>query len=287
MEWWLPFALIGAALLVPMLLAPQPRRRRESDEDSFGDDAPEDNRPDNRDDNRAGPLGLASYGGGASKREPLPKSGYSGRDADGVGFGALQAPALSKPRRNTAKTAPVPAPASGPEPVRRPVASSYVRDPEVLGDWPQAEAVNEVLRAFTDRWGSEDEATTSMFRRVEPVGGSSEQAFAFVIDPEGKGKETSLLARACLSSAEAERPSRLWVTKYFDHMGERFRADVAKTPQASRGIIVVRDVPPDRAGKGSVALDYIASLSGDPYDDIHVDDVTQFKNLINIMRMFA
>lgn len=285
MEWWLPYALIGAALLVPMLLAPQPRRIRESDEDSFGDDAPEDNRADSR----AGPLGLATYGGGASKREPLPKSGYSGRDADGVGFGSLQAPAPSKSRRNSAKaaSAPVSASVSASGPVRRPVASSYVRDPEALNDWPQAEAVNEVLRAFTDRWGTEDDATTSMFRRVEPVGGSSEQAFAFVIDPDGKGRETSLVARACLSSAEAERPSRLWVTKYFDHMGERFRADVAKTPQASRGIIVVRDVPPDRAGKGSVALDYIASLSGDPYDDIHVDDVTQFKNLINIMRMFA
>jgi len=275
MEWWLPFALMGAALLVPMLLAPQPRRRRDSDDDVYDDEWAGDDRVDDRSGNRRDSRGSAQ----PASSPPRRMAG----DPNGVGFGPMGVSGGDKSREKSRKKASK----AAPEPARRAVSTSYVRDPAVLDDWPQADAVLEVMRAFTDRWGADDDTTTSMFRRVEPVGGSNEQAFAFVVDPDGKGKETSLLARACLSSAEAQRPSRLWVTKYFDHIGERFRADVAKTPQHSRGIIAVRDVPPDRAGKGSVALEYIASLTGDPYDDIHVEDVTQFKNLINIMRMFS
>jgi hypothetical protein len=96
-----------------------------------------------------------------------------------------------------------------------------------------------------------------------------------------------MLARVCVPDGDAGAPSRIWVTKYFDHIGERFREDVAKTPQHSRGIIVVRDVPPDGAGKGSVALDFAAPLAADPYEDIRSDDVAQYRNLLNIMRMFA
>ncbi len=166
-------------------------------------------------------------------------------------------------------------------------AASYFRDPTALADWPQAAVVEDTVRAFIDRWGGSKPAATT-FRKVEVVPASNERAFAFLlaVEPERRGKETTVLARVCVPGENADRPSRFLVTKYFDHMGERFRQDVAKTPQHSRGIIQVRDVPSDD-GRGAVALDFEVPLMGDPYDDIRSDDVTQYKNLLNIMRMFA
>jgi hypothetical protein len=165
-----------------------------------------------------------------------------------------------------------------------------MRDPGALEDWPQAPAVRETLEVFLDRWGVSD-LSAAAFRKVEPLrpagGGESERAFAFVVDPQEKAGAAPLLVRVCAPHADGERPNRLWVTTYFDHIGERFREDVAKTPQHSRGIIAVRDMPPDGAGRSSVALDYEVPLTGEPYDDIRNDDVGQYKNLLNIMRMFA
>lgn len=249
MEWWLPLAVLGAAMFVSML-TPQFERRAPVDEPADVDAEPPE----------------AGFGPAASQAVP---SRTAARRRD-----VMKAVGASDARAE-------------PETAARPISTSYVRDPENLDDWPQAPVVTELMQAFTDRWGADEKAASSVFRRVEPFGSNGEQAFAFVIDPEGRGKETSVIARACITSPDAERPSRLWVTKYFDHMGERFREDVSKTPQYSRGIIAVRDVPPDASGRGSVALDYMASLGGDPYDDIHPDDVGQFRNLINIMRMFA
>ena len=53
-----------------------------------------------------------------------------------------------------------------------------------------------------------------------------------------------------------------------------------------QGLIAVREVSAD-GGRGAVALDYEVRLKGDPYDDIRPEDVVQYKNLLNIMRMFA
>ena len=168
-------------------------------------------------------------------------------------------------------------------------APSYYRDPETLDQWPQADAVQDAVRAFLDRWGGAT-AGESRFRKVEIVSGSNERAFAFVvvIDAKKEGKETTLLARVCVPGENDEALTRIWVTKYFDHIGERFREDVAKTPQHGRGVIVVRDIPGSDGGRGAVALDYEARIDGpDPYDSIRADDVGQYKNLLNIMRMFS
>jgi hypothetical protein len=167
-------------------------------------------------------------------------------------------------------------------------APSYFRDPMALGEWPQAKAVEETVHAFLDRWGGSGGGATT-FRKVEVIPGSNERAFAYLlaVEPERRGSETTLLARVCIPGENAARPTRFWATKYFDHIGARFREDVSKTPQHSRGIIMVRDVPTGEAGRGAVALDYEVPLKGNPYDDIRSDDVAQYKNLLNIMRMFA
>jgi hypothetical protein len=293
MEWWMPFAVIAAAL-VASLIAPLPRPRRRlasapaapravrraiyqfDDLDDEPDDEPDEVRP-----------------GPAKPPEPLPPSPPP-RRATAPAPAPVSAPAAS-PR---VMAPPPPLPRSGPalaaEPRRAPVtdrpgvdAPSYFRDPTALEEWPQAAAVEEAVRAFLDRWGGTRAGTT--FSKVEVVPASNERAFAFLlaVEPERRGRETTLLARVCVSGENAEKPSRFWATKYFDHIGERFREDVAKTPQHTRGVIVVRDVSPDEGGRGAVALDFEVPLRGDPYDDIRVEDVAQYKNLLNIMRMFA
>jgi hypothetical protein len=213
--------------------------------------------------------------------ETKPASGSAASPSPAAAAAAPFAPPRAPRRASGARTPPADRPDVD--------APSYYRDPAALDDWPQAEAVNEAISAFLDRWGGGTPGV-STFRKVEVVPGSNERAFAFVMvmDPQKQGKETTLLARVCVPSENAARASRLWVTKYFDHMGERFRQDVSKTPQFSRGVIGVRDVPSGDGGRPAVALDYEAELlAADPYDDIRSDDVGQYKNLLNIMRMFA
>ena len=162
----------------------------------------------------------------------------------------------------------------------------YARDPGKLDDWPQAGGVRETLEAFLDRWGVEDLSVAS-FARVESMRASEERAFAFVVNVEEGAGRAPMLVRVCAPDLDDRPPNRIWVTSYFDHIGERFREDVTKTPQHARGIIAVRDVPPDGQGRASVALDYEIRLTDEPYDDIRAEDVNQYKNLLNIMRMFA
>jgi hypothetical protein len=296
MEWWMPFAVIAAAL-VASIIAPLPRPRRRfagepdasrpgsratfhfdklDDEEDPEDEAPA---PPPRPPPRPKPA-LRSY---EDEREPEPPP--SPRRPE---------PAVrAAPPRQFAPPPPLPRAPSA-EPRGRPVtdrpgidAPSYFRDPTALAEWPQAAAVEEIVRAFLDRWGGSRSGTT--FRKVEVVPTSNERAFAFLlaVEPERRGRETTLLARVCVAGENAHKPSRFWATKYFDHIGERFREDVAKTPQHGRGVIVVRDVPPGEDGRAAVALDFEVPLLGDPYDDIRVEDVAQYKNLLNIMRMFA
>lgn len=359
MAWWLPFAVVAAALLAS-LLAPAPRPRRRADDEIELDEggglafeaAGEATVPPRRDrsarerfleddlDDESAPPRRAARGLSKELDDDLGDDaggdlGETARPAAASSAAAPSAvpsadPSVAAPpvaartvaARTAAAAAPTAAPAadSGPNVLpfapprdlaRKPLAErgpggetgrgapitdrpgvdapSYYRDPAALEDWPQADAAQEAVRAFLDRWGGTGNGV-STFRKVEVVPGSNERAFAFVVvmDPQKQGKETTLLARVCAPSENAEHLSRIWVTKYFDHIGERFRADVAKTPQHSRGVISVRDVPGGNGGRGAVALDYEAPLKGsDPYDDIRPEDVGQYKNLLNIMRMFS
>jgi hypothetical protein len=308
MDWWVPYAVVAAALLISMI-APLPRSRRRravdgeaprratynfktlDDEDDLEppratsrprprqEETPPAPEPSRRAPPRAAP-------------PPEPPSAQARRNPD---EDALSAPQPTrKPPPVRAKPPPPPHRAAPGVNGRKPVtdrpgldAPSYFRDPTALADWPQAGAVEETVRVFLDRWGGTKAGTT--FRKVEVMPGSNERAFAFLlaVEPERRGKEaTAILARVCVPGENAGQPSRFLATKYFDHMGERFREDVAKTPQHSRGIIMVRDVSGDD-GRGAVALDFEVPLKGDPYDDIRTDDVAQYRNLLNIMRMFA
>jgi hypothetical protein len=302
MEWWMPYAVVAAALVASMI-APMPlprsRRRMAAAADPprvgrrasyrFDDLDDEDDEPDETPDGK--PPARAE----AHEPAPPPRRVFDEqpRAAPPPPPRAMAPPQPAPAPRVFAPPPPLPRPAPA-EPRGSPVtdrpgrdAPSYFRDPTALGEWPQAAAVEEAVRAFLDRWGGTRAGTT--FRKVEVVPASNERAFAFLlaVEPERRGRETTLLARVCVPGENADKPTRFWATKYFDHIGERFREDVAKTPQHSRGVIVVRDVPPGEDGRGAVALDYEVPLLGDPYDDIRAEDVAQYKNLLNIMRMFA
>lgn len=299
MEWWVPFAVVAAALAASMIAPlPRPRARRRADDEtragrpvSFNfksiDDEPPAARADDVQDDDLEPSPPPPR---RPRQEPPPYRALrpKGRDLDDEETPGLQPvpAARSEPR----KAAPKRVNGGSDHDVRRtPVSDqpSYFRDPTSLEDWPQKDVVEDTVRVFLDRWGGEKALTT--FRQVEAVPASNERNFVFLlaVEPERRGKETTILARVSIPGENAGRPSRFKATKYFDHMGERFREDVAKTPQHSRGVITVRDVPAGEDGKAAVALDYEAPLKGDPYDDIRSDDVAQYKNLLNIMRMFA
>lgn len=349
MDWWLPFAVIAAALVLSAIAPlPKPRRRDAApafdsdprdlepepefararrarangsasavfddlDEDDLDDEAPTMRmRPEPPPRPAAEPVvepmrEPAPEPVAEPAPEPVPEPEPEPEPvAEPEPPKAKRRAKPKRPAKTSRKRAsrdrapqasdPAPAPGFGPmadesaEPEPPPVSraagvASYLRDPAVIEDWPQAEAVEETVRAFLDRWSGSNKGTFT-FRKVEMVPTSDEHAFAFVVEPEQRGAD-KLLARVCVADKDAPRPSRIWVTRYFDHMGERFREDVAKTPQHSRGIIVVRDVPPDGAGRSSVALDFEAPLRDDPYDDIRPEDVSQYRNLLNIMRMFS
>lgn len=304
MEWWVPFAVVAAALAAS-IVAPLPRPRARNRDDgktragshatfsfkSLDDDAEAKPARASAPPVRREPSERTRTDRGAPEREERPSQLLRPKpralDLDEEP-GLAPAP---KPVREPRRAAPKRVNGGSDYDARRtPVSDqpSYFRDPTALEDWPQKDAVEDAVRVFLDRWGGDKAVTT--FRQVEAASGSNERAFVFLlaVEPERRGKETAILARVSVPGENAGAPCRFKATKYFDHMGERFREDVAKTPQHSRGVITVRDVPAGEDGRGAVALDYEAPLKGgDPYDDIRSDDVAQYKNLLNIMRMFA